>query len=284
MITGSRPTERMRHDRRPRPRDAADAGATVAPGVTTDEVDRIATRTARPGAYPSTGLQRRFPKSVCTSVNEVICHGIPTDRRLATATSSTSTSPPPSAGVHGRHLRHLPRRRGRPRGHPGPRRTTRACRDAARHRRGRARPSDLRHRPAPSSPAPTQASLAVVRAGAATASATDFHTYPHVYSSIQRPAGRSLSSRGMTLTVEPMLAAGTDHHRMWDDDWTAVTDDGRCPPSSSTASSSPPKGSRPHRDRGRRPHLGRPAGRGPQPARHPLIPVTAVSVALRGRR
>ena len=54
------------------------------------------------GAYPSTLGYRGFPKSLCTSVNEVICHGIPDSTGAArTATSSTSTSPAYIGGVHG---------------------------------------------------------------------------------------------------------------------------------------------------------------------------------------
>src|SRR5579859_5733496 len=68
-------------------RIAADAllevGRHVAPGVTTDELDRIGHEfvIAR-GAYPSTLGYKGFPKSLCTSVNEVICHGIPDSREL----------------------------------------------------------------------------------------------------------------------------------------------------------------------------------------------------------
>src|ERR671929_146765 len=53
-------------------------GAAVAPGVTTDEVDAVVHEfLVDHGAYPSTLGYRGFPKSCCTSLNEVICHGIP---------------------------------------------------------------------------------------------------------------------------------------------------------------------------------------------------------------
>ena len=60
-----------------------EVGAAVAPGVTTDEIDRISheAHVAR-GVYPSPLRYNHFPKSLCTSVNEVICHGIPDDRAL----------------------------------------------------------------------------------------------------------------------------------------------------------------------------------------------------------
>ncbi|MCU1529182.1 MAG: methionine aminopeptidase [Frondihabitans sp.] len=57
--------------------------AAIRPGVTTDELDRVAhDYVVAHDAYPSTLGYRGFPKSVCTSVNEVICHGIPDDTVL----------------------------------------------------------------------------------------------------------------------------------------------------------------------------------------------------------
>ncbi|KAF7363416.1 Methionine aminopeptidase [Mycena sanguinolenta] len=59
------------------------AAAAVRPGITTDELDEIVhNATIERNAYPSPLNYRNFPKSVCTSVNEVICHGIPDQRRL----------------------------------------------------------------------------------------------------------------------------------------------------------------------------------------------------------
>ena len=59
-------------------------GSHVAPGVTTDELDRIGHEfLCDNGAYPSTLGYRGFPKSLCTSVNEVVCHGIPDSRVIA---------------------------------------------------------------------------------------------------------------------------------------------------------------------------------------------------------
>src|SRR5919198_5003209 len=56
----------------------AEGGRMVAPGVTTDEVDRVVHEfVVDHGAYPSTLGYKGFPKSCCTSLNEVICHGIP---------------------------------------------------------------------------------------------------------------------------------------------------------------------------------------------------------------
>ncbi|KAK9868002.1 hypothetical protein WJX84_011144 [Apatococcus fuscideae] len=65
-------------------RDILDkAHAAVRPGVTTDEIDRVVHEaTLEAGAYPSPLNYFSFPKSVCTSVNEVVCHGIPDQRPL----------------------------------------------------------------------------------------------------------------------------------------------------------------------------------------------------------
>ena len=55
-------------------------GSHVVPGVTTDELDRIGHEfLCDHGAYPSTLGYRGFPKSLCSSINEVVCHGIPDD-------------------------------------------------------------------------------------------------------------------------------------------------------------------------------------------------------------
>ena len=54
------------------------AGRMVRPGISTDEIDRVAHEEAiARGAYPSPLNYHGFPKSCCTSINEVICHGIP---------------------------------------------------------------------------------------------------------------------------------------------------------------------------------------------------------------
>ena len=60
-------------------REVLDAAiALAAPGVTTDAIDaRVHEETVKRGAYPSPLNYHGFPKSCCTSVNEVICHGIP---------------------------------------------------------------------------------------------------------------------------------------------------------------------------------------------------------------
>jgi methionyl aminopeptidase len=52
-------------------------------GSTTDDIDRLTHEAiVKAGAYPSPLQYATFPKSICTSVNEIVCHGIPDDRPL----------------------------------------------------------------------------------------------------------------------------------------------------------------------------------------------------------
>lgn len=70
--------EKMREASRIAANALAAAGAAVKPGVTTDEIDRVAHEyMCDHGAYPSTLGYRGFPKSCCVSLNEIVCHGIP---------------------------------------------------------------------------------------------------------------------------------------------------------------------------------------------------------------
>ena len=75
--------ERMRVAGRAAAEVLALTGAAVRPGITTDELDAICHQACIDrGGYPSPLNYNGFPKSLCTSVNEVICHGIPDDRAL----------------------------------------------------------------------------------------------------------------------------------------------------------------------------------------------------------
>src|SRR5689334_24637091 len=72
--------ERMRVAGKLAAQALAEVGAHVAPGVTTDYLDQVGHDfLVSHDAYPSTLGYRGYPKSLCTSLNEVICHGIPDD-------------------------------------------------------------------------------------------------------------------------------------------------------------------------------------------------------------
>ena len=87
--------EQMRHAGRAA-RAVLDAGKAVAkPGATADEIDRAVHDCCVEewGCYPSPLGYYGFPKSCCTSLNEVVCHGIPMRESWSSATFATLTSP-----------------------------------------------------------------------------------------------------------------------------------------------------------------------------------------------
>ncbi|WP_141757840.1 MULTISPECIES: type I methionyl aminopeptidase [unclassified Corynebacterium] len=78
LIQTAETIERMRETSKIAANALAVAGAAVKPGVTTDEIDRVAHEfMCDHGAYPSTLGYRGFEKSCCVSLNEIVCHGIP---------------------------------------------------------------------------------------------------------------------------------------------------------------------------------------------------------------
>ena len=128
------------------PRCCASPARWSRPGVTTDEIDAYVHELCiERNAYPSPLNYNRYPKSVCTSVNEVICHGIPD----TPAAAGRRHRQPRRHHVHRRrarrHQRHVPRRRRRP-GEPPAGAGHRGV-HVARHRGRQAGPPAQRHRP-----------------------------------------------------------------------------------------------------------------------------------------
>lgn len=198
------------------------AGAAVAPGVTTDDLDRIAHETyVQLGAYPSDLGYKGYPKSVCTSVNEVVCHGIPDDRPLRDGDIVNIDVTAYVGGVHGDTSATFcvgevdePTRA-----------LVETTREATLRGIAAIRPGgDLRDIAEAIQPFAHSRGFAVVRDWGGHGIGEVFHADPHVYHSIERVPPFPLVE-GMTLTVEPMLTAGTNRHHTWDDDWTVVTDD-----------------------------------------------------------
>lgn len=196
----------------------------VRPGITTESLDGFVHDTiVAADAYPSPLGYRSFPKSLCTSVNEVICHGIPDTRLLADGDIVNLDVTVYREGVHGdtsvtmlvgdvdaHSLRLVTETRkaldaGMKAVRPG----------AAVWAIGRAIESHAgRH------------GLGVVRDFIGHGVGTEFHAglqVPHYY---DRRASRLLAE-GMTFTIEPMLTLGSPEVAMWDDGWTALTSDGR---------------------------------------------------------
>ncbi len=204
--------------------DVLEVGAAaVAPGVTTDEIDAVVHQAyIDRGGYPSTLNYRGYPKSLCTSVNEVICHGIPDDRPLRDGDIVNLDVTIYLDGVHGdTNATYLVGRVD-----DASRRlveVTRECleRGIAAVGPGRAF-SDIGRAIETHA---TAHGYQVVRAFVGHGIGEQFHTdlqIPHYY----EPRLTTVMEPGMVFTIEPMISMGTGLHRIWDDDWTAVTADG----------------------------------------------------------
>jgi methionyl aminopeptidase len=199
-------------------------GQFVEPGITTDRIDQIVhDETVRRGAYPSPLNYRGFPKSVCTSVNEIICHGIPDSRPLADGDIINIDVTVYIDGVHGdnsctflvgdvdEHSRRLVAE------------TYVAMMEGIRTVRPGSKVNDIgraieRH-------ARTH-HLGVVKEFIGHGVGTEFHSdlqIPHYFD----PRARTVLEEGMTFTVEPMLTLGNPALFLWNDEWTAATQDGR---------------------------------------------------------
>jgi methionyl aminopeptidase len=200
------------------------AGRAVAPGVTTDELDAIAhERCIELGAYPSPLNYRGFPKSICTSVNEVICHGIPDTRALVDGDIVNIDVTVYLDGVHGDTnatflVGDVDEQSRRLVG------VTRECLDLGIKAVRPGRPiSDIGRAIEAHASAHR---LGVVRSFVGHGIGGQFHmepSIPHYYT----PAASTVMTPGMTFTIEPMITMGTWRERIWEDGWTAVTADGR---------------------------------------------------------
>ena len=174
------------------------------------------------GAYPSPLNYHGFPKSICTSVNEVICHGIPDSRPLAEGDIVNLDVTVYVEGVHGdtsatyRGRSDQTRNQNDWSGSP-----TNASNSASRPSppEGRSATSDE-----PSSVTPRRG-ISVIRSFCGHGIGEVFHSrpqIPHYYD----PGASTVMEPDMTFTIEPMIAMGTWRHISWDDGWTAVTADG----------------------------------------------------------
>ena len=202
----------------------AATGAAVAPGITTDELDVVAHDAyIERGACPSTLNYHGYPKSICTSVNEVICHGIPDDRPLQDGDIVNIDVTAYVDGVHGdcnatfyvgevdAESRRLVE-------------VTRECRRLGIEAARPGRPlSDI------GVAIETHAhdhGYGVVRMFVGHGIGEQFHTspsVPHYYT----PDASTIMEPGMVFTIEPMITLGSWREKMWDNGWTAVTTDGR---------------------------------------------------------
>jgi methionyl aminopeptidase len=197
----------------------------VVPGVTTEELNRLCHEyIVKAGAYPSPLDYHGFPKSICTSVNEVICHGIPEERVLNEGDIINLDITTTLDGFFGdcsdmftvgeisdeaKTLIDVTRRSlwlGIAEVGPGKRigDIGAAIYDYAGRKLG----------------------YGVVEAFCGHGIGRQFHTAPQVSHRAKRGTGLRMKP-GMTFTIEPMINVGTHECDILDDGWTAITRDGK---------------------------------------------------------
>jgi methionyl aminopeptidase len=207
---------------------AADAlqevGRHVAPGITTDELDRIGHEfLCDHGAYPSTLGYRNFPKSLCTSLNEVICHGIPDSTVIQDGDICNIDITAYIGGVHGDTNATFLAGDVSPEVVDLVERTREATMRAIRAVKP-GRPLNVIGTVIESYA--KRFDYGVVRDFTGHGISTSFHSgliVPH----FEDPDLDTELVPGMTFTIEPMLTLGTIDYEIWSDGWTVVTKDRR---------------------------------------------------------
>lgn len=200
------------------------ACAAAKPGVTTDEIDRIVHEaTIARNAYPSPLGYYNFPKSVCTSINEIICHGIPDSRELQEGDIVNLDVSCYIDGVHGdvNEMVFI----GKPDADSvrlvhctfeclmaaiatvAPDNLYKHCGDAIEARAARS-------------------NCSVVRTYSGHGVGAMFHTSPTIahYANNKSPGVMQV---GHVFTIEPMINLGTWQDVTWPDNWTSSTKDGK---------------------------------------------------------
>jgi methionyl aminopeptidase len=216
--------ERLRRACRAAARVLRVTGEAVRVGLTTDALDEIAhEETIRLGGYPSPLNYRGYPKSLCTSVNEVICHGIPDSRPLEDGDIVNLDVTVFLDGMHGDCSATFLVGSVDPDG----RRLVQVARDCLAKGIAAVRPgrpiSDIGKAVEAHA---SQHGYGVVRAYCGHGIGESFHTslqVPHHYD----PTVKRLMEPGMTFTIEPMITEGTWEDLLWNDGWTAITADGK---------------------------------------------------------
>jgi methionine aminopeptidase, type I len=215
--------EKIRHAGRIAAQAMEAAAAAIAPGVTTDALDKIAHEyLCDHGAYPSCLGYMGFPKSICTSINEVICHGIPDSTVLNEGDIINLDVTAYIDGVHGdtnatygvgqidEESALLIERT-----HNSMMRAIKAVRPGREvNVLGRVIESYAK-----------RFNYGVVRDYTGHGVGEAFHSgliIPHYDSA---PLYDTVMEVGMVFTIEPMLTLGTIEWEQWDDGWTVVTKD-----------------------------------------------------------
>lgn len=222
-IKDAETVERIRVAGRLAARAMEEAAKAIAPGVTTDELDRIAHEyLCDHGAYPSCLGYMGFPKSICTSINEVICHGIPDSTVLNDGDLINLDVTAYIGGVHGDTNATYTV------GEVDP--ETQLLIDRTREAMNRGikavRPGrEVNVIGRVIEKYAKRFDYGVVRDYTGHGVGEAFHSgliIPHYDSA---PLHNEIMEVGMVFTIEPMLTLGTEEWDQWEDGWTVVTRD-----------------------------------------------------------
>lgn len=207
-------------------REVLDAGGkALRVGVTTDEVDRVVHEACMErGVYPSPLNYYNFPKSVCTSVNEVICHGIPDYREVQDGDIvNIDVTTYNKGGYHGDLNETFLVGNVDDEG----RKLVKTAFDCLSAALSMVKPGTLYrdlgtaiHKVASSN------GCSVVRTYCGHGIGSLFHTAPNV-PHYHKNKAKGVMRAGHVFTVEPMINLGTPGDTTWGDNWTAVTTDGK---------------------------------------------------------
>ena len=198
-------------------------GEHVVPGVTTDELNAVCHRyiTETQKAVPAPLNYKGFPKSICTSVNHVVCHGIPGDRKLKAGDAVNIDVTVIKDGYHGDTSRMYFV------GKPGVQaeRLATVAYEAMWLGIGQLAPGKHLGDVGQAIQTHVEGSrFSVVREYCGHGIGRVFHEDPQVLHYGKAGSGLELKA-GMTITVEPMVNAGKRHVRLLPDGWTVVTRD-----------------------------------------------------------
>ena len=221
-IVDSETIEKMRIAGRLAALAMTEVAKAIEPGTTTDALDKIGHEFLLDhGAYPSTLGYRGYPKSLCTSLNEVICHGIPDSTRLEDGDIINIDITAYIHGVHGDTDATYPVGQIEPEAQLLIDRTKTAL-DRAIAAVAPGREINVIGRVIESYAA--RFGYGVVRDFTGHGIHSAFHSgliIPHYDS----PHHRDVMESGMTFTIEPMLTLGSIDYEIWSDGWTVVTKD-----------------------------------------------------------
>ena len=225
ILKSSREIELMRQAGKITAAARALAGAMVAPGISTREIDRAVHRFIRSqGAEPSFRGYNGFPASVCISVNDEVIHGIPGHRVLKEGDIVSVDVGAYKGGYHGDCAATYPCGRISEEARRLIEVTRQSFFEGLRYAREGYRLPDLcgaieRYVEANG--------FSVVREYVGHGIGAKMHESPEVPNYVEPKAGRPRFLRGMTIAVEPMVNAGGAGVKVMPDGWTVKTADGR---------------------------------------------------------